>query len=154
MLLFVNLTINCNVMYELIYVSSAIKKLNEEELNSILVQSRQYNIAHSITGILLYIDGDFLQVLEGKKENIDCLFDKIRRDKRHQGIIVVYEGNKVKRDFPYWAMGFRSTNYETLRDLSGFEELNKRDLLNIEDKTAVSFLKTFIMTHSHKVTFW
>jgi hypothetical protein len=51
-------------------------------------------------------------------------------------------------------MGFRSTNYETLRDLSGFEELNKRDLLNIEDKTAVSFLKTFIMTHSHKVTFW
>lgn len=141
-------------MYELIYVSSAIIKLSEEELNAILIQSRQWNIAHSITGILLYIDGDFLQVLEGKKENIDCLFEKIKRDKRHQGIIVVYEGEKVKRDFPEWSMAFRSTNYETLRDLSGFEELTKKDLLNIEDKTAISFLKTFIATHMHKITFW
>ncbi len=141
-------------MYELIYVSSAIKKLSEEELNSLLVQSRQWNIAHSITGILLYIDGDFLQVLEGKKENINDLFEKIRRDKRHQGIIVVFEGNKVKRDFPDWAMNFRSTSYEKLRDLSGYEELTRRDLLNIEDKTAVSFLKTFITTHMPKITFW
>lgn len=141
-------------MYELIYVSSAIIKLNEEELNAILIQSRQWNIAHSITGILLYIDGDFLQVLEGKKENIDCLFEKIKRDKRHQGIIVVYEGEKVKRDFPEWSMAFRSTNYKALRDLSGFEELTKKDLLNIKDKTAVSFLKTFIATHMHKITLW
>ena len=51
-------------------MSSAIIKLSEEELNAILVQARQYNIAHSITGILLYIDGDFLQVLEGKKEHL------------------------------------------------------------------------------------
>lgn len=35
-------------MYDLIYVSSAIIKLSEEELNAILVQARQYNIAHSI----------------------------------------------------------------------------------------------------------
>ena len=70
-------------MYELIYVSSAIIILSEEELNAILVHSCQYNIAHSITGILLYIDGDFLQVLEGKKADITCLFDKIKRDTRH-----------------------------------------------------------------------
>lgn len=141
-------------MYELIYVSSAIIKLSDEELNTILVQARQYNIAHSITGILLYIDGDFLQVLEGKKENIDCLFEKIKRDKRHNGVLVVYEGKKVKREFPEWAMSFRSTNYETLRDLSGFEQLTKKDLLNIEDKTALSFIRTFITTHMPKIAFW
>ena len=82
------------------------------------------------------------------------MFEKTNRDKKHKGIIFVYEGEKVKREFPGWSMGFRSTNYETLRDLYGFEELIKKDLLNIEDKTAVSFLKTFIVTHMPKITFW
>ena len=79
---------------------------------------------------------------------------KLKEIQDIQGIIVVYEGEKVKRDFPDWSMGFHSTNYETMRDLSGFEELTKKDLLNIEDKTAVSFLKTFLASHMPKIAFW
>jgi len=82
------------------------------------------------------------------------LFEKTNRDKKHKGIIFVYEDEKVKREFPEWSMGFPSTNYETIRDLYGFKELIKKDLLNIEDKTAVSFLQTFIVTHMPKITFW
>ena len=141
-------------MYELIYMSSAINKLSEEEINLLLVQARHYNIENRITGVLLYIDGDFLQVLEGIKKDIEQLFEKIKSDNRHKGIIVVYEGKKTQRQFPNWSMGFHSTSYEMLRNLSGFEDLNKRDLLNIEDKTAVSFLETFITSHKDKVTFW
>ena len=141
-------------MYTLIYMSSAINKLSEEEINVLLVQSRHYNIDNHVTGVLLYIDGDFLQVLEGNKKDVELLFEKIKRDKRHKGIIVVYEGSKTQRQFPDWSMGFHSSTYEILRDLSGFEELNKRDLLNIKDKTAISFLETFMTSHKEKVTFW
>jgi len=141
-------------MYELIYMSSAINKFSEEEISLLLVKARHFNIENHITGVLLYIDGDFLQVLEGKKKDIEQLFEKIKRDKRHKGIIVVYEGSKTQRQFSNWSMGFHSTSYEMLRNLVGFEEINKKDLLNIEDKTAVSFLETFITTHKEKVTFW
>ena len=141
-------------MYELIYMSSATKYLSEEEINTLLVQARHFNIQHGITGVLLYIEGDFLQVLEGRKETIDSLFENIKRDKRHKSVIVVYEGNKIKRQFPDWSMGFHSSTYEMLRNILGFEDLNKRDLLNIEDKTAMTLLNTFIKTHSEKISFW
>jgi hypothetical protein len=141
-------------MYELIYMSSATKKLSEEEIHLLLFQARHYNIGNGITGVLLYIEGDFLQVLEGQKKVVESLFENIKRDKRHKGIIVVYENEKSKRQFPDWSMGFHSSTYEMLQKLPGFEDINSRELLNIEDKTAVSFIETFIKTHKEKVSFW
>lgn len=141
-------------MYELIYMSSATKYLSEEEINALLVQARHFNINNDITGVLLYIEGDFLQVLEGRKDTIEKLFENIKRDKRHKSVIVIYEGNKIKRQFPDWSMGFHSSTYELLRNIPGFENLNKRNLMNIEDKTAIVLLDTFIKSHSEKISFW
>ena len=141
-------------MYEIIYMSSATKKLNEEEINSLLVKSRHYNIENNITGVLLYIEGDFLQVLEGKKEVLLELFEKIKKDTRNKVIIVVQEKEKENRDFPDWAMGFHSSTYEKLRNIVGFEDLHYRDFLRIEDKTAVLFLDTFLKSHKEKISFW
>lgn len=141
-------------MYEIIYMSSATNRLCEEEINSLLVTSRHSNIEKGITGVLLYIEGDFLQVLEGKKEAVETLFEIIKKDTRHKGIIVVYEGEKLKRQITDWSMGFYSSTYEMLRNMPGFENLNQRNLSNIEDKIAKSFLENFIKSHKEKVAFW
>lgn len=80
-------------MYEMIYMSTASELLSEEEVNSLLIQARHFNYANYITGVLLYIEGDFLQVIEGEKETIDALFEKIKNDKRHHDI-----KNSIRRD--------------------------------------------------------
>ena len=53
-------------LIHLIYSSaSTTSNLTEEALNIILSESRENNKANNISGILLYQDGSFFQVLEG-----------------------------------------------------------------------------------------
>lgn len=140
-------------MYELIYKSSAANNLSQEDISGILSKARPFNFNNSITGILLYIDGDFIQVLEGRKEVVESLFENIKKDPRHNNVVILHEGEKSKREFPDWTMGFYSATYEMLRRIPGLTDLNKRDLTDLKDKNAISFLETFIKTHIEKVTF-
>ena len=71
---------------QLIYVSSAKKLLCEEELNDMLTQARKANKKHHITGLLLYQDGNFMQVIEGEAGKIEQLFTNISEDYRHSAI--------------------------------------------------------------------
>ena len=134
-------------------MSSATKFLSEEDISSLLQKARRYNLEHDITGILLYIDGDFLQILEGNKNDIYNLFMKIQTDPKHKGIIVVHEGKKAIRQFKDWTMGFHSLSYKTLNKLIGLEDISKQNLQNIEDKKAVLFLNTFIKSHSTIISY-
>ena len=49
----------------IVYFSSSVGPLEEKELISILHQSRQHNRQMNITGVLLYVQGRIVQVLEG-----------------------------------------------------------------------------------------
>lgn len=141
-------------MYKIIYFSSAIKLLDEDQINLLLVKAHHYNFENGITGVLLYLEGDFLQVLEGKKADVVVLFDKIKKDSRHRLIITIFEQKISKRQFPEWTMGFHSSTYEKLRSIRGLEQLEKRDLININDKTALNFLNKFIKSHKGEISFW
>jgi hypothetical protein len=48
----------------IVYSSSAVKPFSEEELVALLQQSRQNNERLAITGMLLYKDLGFMQVIE------------------------------------------------------------------------------------------
>ena len=52
----------------LIYASSATKAMSQDELKALLAKARTNNQRDNITGMLLYNDGNFLQVLEGEAE--------------------------------------------------------------------------------------
>ena len=66
-------------MFRLIYVSTAVRLLNKDELVEILNVSREKNARLNITGLLLYKDGNFMQLLEGRKEDVLALYDVIVR---------------------------------------------------------------------------
>ena len=66
-------------MFYLIYVSSAIKLMHDDELLLLLEKARENNSRLGITGMLLYKEGNFMQMLEGGKE--DCA-GIIRCDKK------------------------------------------------------------------------
>ncbi|WP_419835757.1 BLUF domain-containing protein [Endozoicomonas atrinae] len=57
-------------MINLVYVSSASRVMDEHELTALLEQSRDRNLRQNVTGMLIYCDGNFFQVLEGEEKVI------------------------------------------------------------------------------------
>lgn len=92
-------------MYYLIYVSSAAFPMSSDDLLFLLEQSREKNRRLGVTGMLVYMGGSFMQMLEGDKQVVLELFETIKHDSRHKGVIQVMAGDK-HRNFEDWSMGF------------------------------------------------
>ena len=140
-------------MHQIIYLSSSREYLSPEQINEILSKSRENNLKNNITGVLLYFDRDFLQVIEGPKTALLELFEIIEKDKRHTGIITVFNKEIKEKHFPEWNMGFSSTDYEKLRTLTGFENFDQTLLHGINDKTALILIDKFIESHKSSPVF-
>lgn len=140
-------------MLRIIYLSSSVEYLNEKEIGSLLAKSRKKNIEKDITGVLLYIEGDILQVLEGPKVAMLDLFESIKTDPRHKGIITIINTEIKEKNFPKWNMAFCSTTYAKLRKTEGYENLEKSYLTLISDSLTLSFLNTFIKSHLNEIVF-
>lgn len=95
------------MVYSLVYVSSGSSRFSAQELGDILAVSRRNNTASDVTGILLYRDGNLMQVLEGEKPVVRALYHRIEQDSRHHGVITVWEAEEPERQFPDWSMAFR-----------------------------------------------
>lgn len=93
-------------MYEMIYASSARRLYDPMELGHMLEGARRNNAALSVSGILLYDAGSFLQVLEGEQDVVMRLYEKIARDARHERVQVLRQGPVATRSFSSWSMGF------------------------------------------------
>ena len=102
-----------------IYSSSASSSFREHEIPGLLAQIRQNNEALGVTGMLLYIEGSFFQVLEGPPDVVDALIRKIQTDPRHTRITIVIREPIAKRDFSEWTMGFEAIGLSEAGELLG-----------------------------------
>jgi hypothetical protein len=98
----------------LVYVSSAVKLLRPEEIEYLLTRARERNEEYGITGVLLYIGGNFMQYIEGPADNLELIYKIIREDKQHSGIILVTRETIEEREFGDWSMA-----YDT-KDVQGY----------------------------------
>src|ERR1700722_7792397 len=89
-----------------IYASLATPNFKEDELPLLLERARQFNALHSLTGMLLYIEGSFFQLLEGEAEAVDAIYTRIMRDPRHTRVTLIIRESIAQRDFSEWTMGF------------------------------------------------
>ena len=133
-------------MYYILYLSAAIELPGEPELIDILSVSRRNNSRIGVTGVLLYGDGQFIQLLEGDKADVQATFEKISNDNRHKGITMVTSGNTEKRSFPEWSMGFKSLNTELLSEFEGYLSPGDKIFPGNEDQLKIKLLKSFIRT--------
>jgi hypothetical protein len=69
-----------------IYASAVSRDFETEELEELLQVARENNAKLGLTGMLLYAEGSFFQVLEGPADVVDALYVKIKRDKRHDNV--------------------------------------------------------------------
>ncbi len=107
--------------FRLIYSSEAAPGLAAAELEEMLAESRVRNQAHGITGVLVFVDGAFLQILEGEKKDVLELMERIERDPRHRGVKVFYEQDVDERAFASWSMAYLSPSAEEVSRWAGLE---------------------------------
>jgi hypothetical protein len=107
-------------LYYLIYASAAAYEMDDAELLELLRQARNNNEALGVTGLLLYRNGNFMQLLEGEQEKVQQLFRKVERDPRHYGVMILSEGELDRRRFDAWAMAFKNLGKDPLRSEPGY----------------------------------
>ena len=98
-------------MRQLLYVSNTSRNVAAEELDAILAVSRINNAALDVTGLLLFIDGGFLQILEGEERTVRELYARIAVDRRHWEARLMLDCESP-RAFTGWSMGFERPSAE------------------------------------------
>jgi hypothetical protein len=96
--------------------------MSPEALTELLRQARSYNQDHRLTGLLLYAAGtkEFVQVLEGPRDEVAHIYQKIAQDERHKHAFVLHEAVTAGRMFPDWRMGFVSTELKDVHTTGYF----------------------------------
>lgn len=94
------------MLYQMVYSSRANEVMPKSKLYQILREARLANAKRDVTGVLMFADGLFLQVLEGEEATLRALMTKIAADKRHKDIAILSEGTVPARAFPSWQMAY------------------------------------------------
>jgi hypothetical protein len=123
-------------MYYLIYSSTASDDMNESVLKEILSEAERCNKLQNITGLLVYFDGSFIQMLEGKEEDVIETFERIKGDPRHVQIIKLFSGDVDKRHFLSWKMSLEVLDKAAFSNIEAYESLDEGDqfLQHLDDE--------------------
>jgi hypothetical protein len=105
-----------------IYSSRATIAGSEAEIRALLDRSRRHNLERNITGMLLFIEGSFFQVLEGEEAAVSHVYEVIARDPRHDRVTRIISEPIAKRAFGDWSMGFATVARHDARRMVGENE--------------------------------
>lgn len=104
-------------LHSIVYVSTAVRALYEDELIDLLTTARERNHRENITGLLLYSNGRFIQCIEGPEAPLKELFADIRTDARHTNVTELVNEPIDERDFGSWTMGYIPLGGKVFDDL-------------------------------------
>ena len=91
-------------LISLTYTSLARLDLEVPDLEQIHRTALELNALDGITGLLIFNGTHFLQIIEGAKDAIDDLVERLRRDPRHSGFEIRDRHHVEARSFPDWSM--------------------------------------------------
>lgn len=114
-------------LFHLVYVSSATLPFSEAELLALLAVSRRNNARINVTGLLLYREGNFMQLLEGDEHAVRHVQARIATDRRHGGLLTLLHGPIAARSFPSWTMAFRNLDSPEVKSLPGYSDFLNDD---------------------------
>lgn len=90
----------------LIYLSASYVEYTPNKIEALLQKIRVLNLKDDITGLLVYAQGSFFQVLEGPDETLQATFHRISKDPSHGGMIILSDEPISTRVFQDWSMGY------------------------------------------------
>lgn len=105
-------------LLELIYTSLSEAHNDTDDVRDILASSERNNVATSVTGLLLFDGERYIQILEGKAEDVEGLFGTISNDPRHTDLELLHKGSITDRSFETWRMAYEALPKGLLNDLA------------------------------------
>lgn len=123
-----------------IYCSNVAPNVSSIEIDAILQSARKNNPAKKITGVLLFSNSRFIQILEGPRDQVDELLKAIRLDERHYGVEVFIRSRIKARSFPHWSMAYigEHADIADIVGLTTFEDVIRN--LQGDDAFLVKFI--------------
>lgn len=99
-------------MRQLIYTSTSTPPGRQADSDDIY-QSRNNNALNGVTGLLWVREDRYLQILEGNREAVDFVMERIARDLRHRDICILVKRDVDRREFGSWSMALRQDGETT-----------------------------------------
>ena len=94
------------IMRQIIYASRRHSDFKPLKIFEMLNKARARNAELGLCGMLVYCNGQFLQLLEGFKAPVSALEEKIFADERHSDIKVISDAKISALSFTKWDMGY------------------------------------------------
>lgn len=133
------------MLVRLLYASRAVDA-SPEAIEAILAQSRQYNPANGITGVLCYGGGLFLQCIEGGRAQVNDLYGHIVRDARHKDVTLLCYDEILERRFGGWSMGQVNISKSNHTQLLKYSERPELDPYALSGKVSLALLEDLAAT--------
>ncbi|HUN92128.1 MAG TPA: BLUF domain-containing protein [Burkholderiaceae bacterium] len=101
---------------QVLYRSVATQPFSPEDLQELADAARRRNAHESLTGLLVYHDGRFVQWLEGPDDGVRRVWSSIRDDPRHRAIERLYAPSSAHRLFPDWRLQIGASNTDGIAE--------------------------------------
>ena len=113
---------NTTEIYEMLYVSTMAPSAPVAVVSTIAMRSRVSNALRCITGMLIFDGIRFCQYLEGGKDDLIALFERISNDSRHAAVTLIHHGPLQERRFKKFSLAFASgDDFEALSRLEALK---------------------------------
>lgn len=122
-------------LVELSYLSEAVSDMSFLGLMRLLESARAFNQTNGISGILLYDNQQFGQIIEGERASVMKAWKRIQEDKRHHRIELLEIREISERSFPDWLLRFYggetlTRDYPALAEMVGGMDKHSLALMN------------------------
>lgn len=108
----------------IVYFSTWREPFQEKELIATLEQSRQKNAVDGITSVTLYVRGNIIQVLEGRKEAVEALYARIEKDPQHTQLNKVLSRPIRERLFVSTSLAYETITTRQFEELKSVVDLD------------------------------
>ena len=136
------------MLVRLMYASRAVPALDQEELVTILRQSKANNPSTGVTGVLCYSGGIFLQVLEGGRSAVNKLYNRIGADPRHTDVELLLYEEIGERRFASWSMGQVTMSRLNPSLLLKYSATAALDPFSVSGKVSLALFEELVATAS------
>jgi hypothetical protein len=129
---------------QMVYISEYTGQNTEADLEAILQACRTHNEALSVTGLLIFVGGSFIQVLEAEdSRTLHGLFDRIAHDTRHTRVDILLEQQLPRRLFSNWSMAWLPLSNEDFSRITGVVRCDYETLLELDSNIVSTIIQTF-----------
>ncbi|WP_416881985.1 BLUF domain-containing protein [Marivita sp.] len=135
-----------DTLHQIVYFSQPTRSMPLSEVRELLIKAQINNHFNDVTGLLLFDGDSFVQVLEGPKDKVMALFEKIARDPRHTQFTTLMEREVPQRDFGQWSMGLAHIEGKHMKSLPGLTDIESARRM-LSDSGAAESLVEVIKSH-------